>query len=479
MLSLLLQTVQALAPVQLDTLTVQGATLGNVNFYLGIPFAEPPTGARRFLPPVPLKKRTGTFDATKFGPACVQSASSTTESEDCLNLNVFTPVNATATSKLPVLVYVYGGAFNSGSNRIGLYDGRATLQSGTQAVMVVMNYRVGAFGFLASKELLAKGMTNPGLLDQKLAFEWVKKNIAKFGGDPTRITAFGQSAGAISLGAHLIAQRGTQKLFTKLALFSGATALSYNKVDKYQAQFDTLSTKLACTGDIIKCLQNKTATDLFTATQGFDFAIISGDNYICQDSPQAFASKQFSKVPLLANADKDEGTFFTTTTSTLDGVKQLITSFGATGADVDQALQLYPAASFAAPQLQAAQIFSDAVFVCPEDQLLQQMSAFQPTFKTFFTKIATTPVFGSSQLGAFHGSDLQFWFQLSQFLDADEKVLAAKMLDQLFKFATSKPDLIPSFTTGNELVWNVNVATQPLSVDRTRCEFWKRITSAK
>ncbi|XP_042778662.1 acetylcholinesterase isoform X6 [Panthera tigris] len=205
---------------------------GPVSAFLGIPFAEPPVGPRRFLPPEPKRPWPGVLDATAFQSVCYQYVDTLypgfegTEmwnpnrelSEDCLYLNVWTPYPRPA-SPTPVLVWIYGGGFYSGASSLDVYDGRFLAQAeGT--VLVSMNYRVGAFGFLAlpgSRE--APG--NVGLLDQRLALQWVQDNVATFGGDPMSVTLFGESAGAASVGMHLLSPP-SRGLFHRAVLQSGA-----------------------------------------------------------------------------------------------------------------------------------------------------------------------------------------------------------------------------------------------------------------
>ncbi|XP_010817895.1 acetylcholinesterase isoform X7 [Bos taurus] len=208
------------------------APRGPVSAFLGIPFAEPPVGPRRFLPPEPKRPWPGVLNATAFQSVCYQYVDTLypgfegTEmwnpnrelSEDCLYLNVWTPYPRPS-SPTPVLVWIYGGGFYSGASSLDVYDGRFLTQAeGT--VLVSMNYRVGAFGFLAlpgSRE--APG--NVGLLDQRLALQWVQENVAAFGGDPTSVTLFGESAGAASVGMHLLSPP-SRGLFHRAVLQSGA-----------------------------------------------------------------------------------------------------------------------------------------------------------------------------------------------------------------------------------------------------------------
>lgn len=180
--------------------------------FKGIPFAAPPVGSARWKAPAPVKPWSGTHAADKFGASCIQNIVAERKpwthefmahneiSEDCLYLNVWTAANS-ASEKRPVFVYIYGGGFQEGSTAVPVYDGEGLAKKGL--VMVTVNYRVGVLGFLAHPELTKESGHNAsgnyGLLDQVAALQWVRKNIAAFGGDPNNVTIAGQSAGGMSV----------------------------------------------------------------------------------------------------------------------------------------------------------------------------------------------------------------------------------------------------------------------------------------
>jgi carboxylesterase type B len=201
--------------------TVTGSTLGNVDSFKGIPFALPPTGSLRLKPPqsVTASYPSGTFAATGEPKACPQFFSQVDSSdipadvlgellmsplvqaasnsgEDCLTLNVQRPTGTNSSSKLPVVFWIFGGGFEVGSTQ--MYDGTPLVSEsvalGHPVIYVAVNYRLGGFGFLAGKELQADGSTNLGLKDQRLGLKWVAENIAAFGGDPDKVTIWGESA---------------------------------------------------------------------------------------------------------------------------------------------------------------------------------------------------------------------------------------------------------------------------------------------
>ncbi|MGN6517050.1 MAG: carboxylesterase/lipase family protein [Rhizomicrobium sp.] len=202
---------------------MRGTTEGNLDVFKGIAYAQPPVGALRWKPPVPLPRWSGTRDATAFGPACIQPESKTPSvyspaaplpmSEDCLSLNIWAPAHA---RNAPVFFWIYGGALWGGASSEPLYDGTRMAERGV--IVVTINYRLGVLGWLAHPELSAEspqGISgNYGLLDQIAALRWVRDNIAAFGGDPANVTIAGESAGGLSV-MYLMASPEARGLFAK------------------------------------------------------------------------------------------------------------------------------------------------------------------------------------------------------------------------------------------------------------------------
>ncbi|MFX1477553.1 MAG: carboxylesterase/lipase family protein, partial [Promethearchaeota archaeon] len=191
---------EVMAVIETKSGKVQGYSEKGIEVYKGIPFAEPPIGDLRFLPPVPKKPWDGILDATKYGPCSFQGFTQLEEwfgklepeSEDCLTLNIWTP--AADDEKRPVLFWVHGGAFIMGGGTHEFYEGLALVKRGN-VVVVTFNYRLGVLGFSYIPDITI----NAGILDQALALRWVYDNIGKFGGDPENITIFGESAGGYSV----------------------------------------------------------------------------------------------------------------------------------------------------------------------------------------------------------------------------------------------------------------------------------------
>ena len=217
--------------VTIDTGTIEGVvdSASGVMVFRGVPFAAPPVGALRWRPPQPPRKWTGVRPAIELGHNCIQhrpwddiNPFTAGVSEDCLYLNVWTSSLDTRAARRPVMVWIHGGGFFAGFGGEERHNGGPLAKKG--AVVVTINYRLGAFGFLAHPALAAESphhaAGNYGLLDQIAALQWVQRNIARFGGDPSRVTIFGESAGGMSVGS-LIASPLAKGLFHRAILESG------------------------------------------------------------------------------------------------------------------------------------------------------------------------------------------------------------------------------------------------------------------
>ncbi|MFM9275812.1 carboxylesterase/lipase family protein [Pseudarthrobacter sp. NKDBFgelt] len=219
------------------TVSVEGTP---VHRFLGIPYAEPPSGSRRFRPPAPAARRQEVRDCTTQGPAAPQNPEShappgteprTWSEHDCLNLNIWTP--AVEDGARPVMVWVHGGAYLSGSNSDAMYDG-GSLAAASGTVVVTVNYRLGALGFLHLAEVLGAGYedsSNLGLLDLLEALRWIQGNIGAFGGDPGNVTLFGESAGAAAVGT-LLGMPSSSGLFRRAIMQSGTA-------ERYRSQLES------------------------------------------------------------------------------------------------------------------------------------------------------------------------------------------------------------------------------------------------
>lgn len=253
--------------------TISGLNLAGVESFRGIPFAQPPVGQLRLKPPQPITSPLGNIDGTTLLPrACPQFFFSVSDSgwpqsvagtllnlpifqkitnagEDCLTLNIQRPAGTKEGDKLPVLFWMFGGGFQLGSTQMYEATGLITesVAQGKPVILVAVNYRLGAFGWLPGKEILADGSSNLGLLDQRLAMKWVADNIAAFGGDPDKVTIWGESAGALSVMDHMMLFNGDHtykgKPLFRAGIMDSGSVIPADPVDcpKAQAIYDTVS----------------------------------------------------------------------------------------------------------------------------------------------------------------------------------------------------------------------------------------------
>ena len=251
-----------------------------VKEFLGIPFAEAPVGKLRLKKPVPKSKFTSPFKAFKFGPACLQQPDSIAKSielsEDCLFLNIYVPLSVnkstvstasrfnSSDTMFPVMVFIHGGGFSGG---VSTYFSSDVLASFGQVIVVTINYRLAHMGFLRTNEIFE----NFGLWDQHLAFQWVKQNIAAFGGDNNLITIFGESAGSESV-VYQVLYPGNKGLFRRaiaesIGINSGRAFITNETAAKLVENFAQVIGCNLPTTDIIECIRNKSTDDIKNATQ--------------------------------------------------------------------------------------------------------------------------------------------------------------------------------------------------------------------
>jgi para-nitrobenzyl esterase len=310
------------APVVTAEGPVEGFAKNGVSQFLGIPFAKPPVGALRWMPPQPAAKWTGVRQAIKFGPTCAQVttlgpfAGPANSNEDCLYLNVFTPDTK---AKLPVLVWIHGGGYYDGESND--YDATKLATRG-RMVVVTFNYRLNLFGFMAHPALDAEGHAfgNYGVMDMQAVLRWVHANIASFGGDPGNVTLGGQSAGAGATAANVVSP-GAHGLFHRAIFQSGGyTPFSTREVSEQRglkfAAAAGCASKDEKGGDIPKCLRALPAAKIEalagTASETGPFIttpMVDGTVIPLQEIDAVRAGK-FNQMPILFGTTHDEGNFF-------------------------------------------------------------------------------------------------------------------------------------------------------------------------
>ncbi|KAL2916337.1 hypothetical protein HK105_204093 [Polyrhizophydium stewartii] len=494
------------ATVEIDAGIIKGKFSSDytVASFYNIPYAAPPVGNLRFRPPQPAAAFKGTYDATKMGNSCMQGPApqfyggvNQNNSEDCLNLNIFVPTEGVVAGdllNLPVVVYIYGGGFNDGYNNMPIYDGAALIKAQPlfgRSIIVVPNYRTNIFGFATSNELLAEGGVNVGLLDQKAVFEWVRNNIGNFGGDPNKVTAWGESAGAITIATHMVSGDVTKPLFDRAVLESGGLFAFANIPPITQGGFNALATKFSCSAPVLDCLRKVPAEDLrqAAANAGVSYLPAVDGKYVKQQPLVAISQGQIYKIPTILLENTNEGTYFTTSIKTADDVTNLFKGFGFFNADaVAQLQKLYPVSSFASPFLAGAEFYGDLVFKCPERLLAKTLTAagakvYKGRFnvKPTINLAAGADFFGA--IGIYHTAEQAFVWNYSPLLNTTnyEKSLSQKMINTWSGFFAGSPfpGLLsgvnwPTYgSTGKQFVWNpTSTAVETLSATYTaRCDF--------
>ncbi|KAK4221316.1 putative sterol esterase precursor [Podospora fimiseda] len=433
----------------------------------GIPFAEAPVGPLRLRPPVRLNRTLGTFDGRGIAPACPQFFADTDSndliarvldaitnlpffqralkiSEDCLNINVIRPIGTKAGDKLPVLFWIYGGGFELGWS--SMYDGGPlvsnAIANGKPYIFVAVNYRVGAFGFMPGKEILRDGSANLGHLDQRMGLEWVADNIAAFGGDPDKVTMWGESAGAISVLNQMSLYDGNNKYKGK-PLFRGAimnsgSIVPADPVDcpKGQEIYDAVVLKSGCKGaaDTLACLRNLPYEKFLNSANSVP-AILSYNSVALSYLPRPdgvaltksadllIKEKKYAAVPMIIGDQEDEGTLFSLFQTDVNNsnrlIKYLKTYFfqGATDAQISGLVDQYPnllstGSPFNTGILnevypgfkRIAALLGDVVFTITRRLFLETALTVNPNVPAW--SYLASYNYGLPVLGTFHGSDL-------------------------------------------------------------------------
>jgi para-nitrobenzyl esterase len=327
---------------------VQGTIEDSLRVFKGIPFAAPPVGDLRWKVPQPAQKWEGVKMTTEFAPAAMQGGNPPSgKSEDCLYLNIWTPAMS-ANEKVPVMVYIYGGGFSGGSTSEPWISGEKLAKKGV--VLVTIAYRVNQFGFLAHPELSAESPNhvsgNYGILDQIAALQWVKKNIASFGGDPSKVTIFGESAGAISV-SMLCASHLAKGLFNGAISQSGG---SFGPTRPTTYPGENMKTLAQAEKDGEAYLQKAGVTSIAELRKIEADKVPSGfgmsggwpivDGYVIPDDQhKLYEAGKYNDVPVLIGYNSDEGASFTWVKSTEDFVSAIKTRYGKFA---DALLEAYP-----------------------------------------------------------------------------------------------------------------------------------------
>jgi carboxylesterase type B len=338
--------------------TYQGAQLAswNQDAFLGIPFAQPPVKDLRWRWPQSLNESfSETRDATHQGYSCMQYTGNFNMSEDCLNLNVVRPTG-NFTMPLPVLVWIFGGGLYTGSvadpqyNLSGIV--KVSQDMGQPIIAVAMNYRLNMYGFLQTPQLLAEGSSNAGLLDQRMALRWIQENIRAFGGDPGRVTVWGESAGAQSIAYQLFSYDGRDDGLYRAAILEsgGPTGAQVQNLAYYTSPVENLTRTVGCWNatNQLACLRELSQEELYAAKPSQVWNPLIDGDFLTAYPSQLIPTGNFVKVPLLTGANTDEGINFRPTIPKPETARDLEHAFASwrmycfSPPTIRRLLELYP-----------------------------------------------------------------------------------------------------------------------------------------
>jgi para-nitrobenzyl esterase len=472
--------------VSTDKGPVSGLQTATMNEFLGIPYAGSVSGENRWEPPPPAAAWWGTtLQAKAFGPHCPQLAGPfgvASGTEDCLYLNVFTPIYAKGWQNLPVMVWIYGGAFVEGES--DTYDPTKLVAEGV--VVVTLNYRLGILGFLAHPALGNGGPSpasgNYGFLDQQAALLWVKKNIKNFGGNPDNVTIFGESAGGMSVHVQL-ASPLAKGLFQRAIIESGAYQLNTVPLATAEGYGEAFATSLSTPCTTAACLRALPLATLLNSPYASAISTVLApnvDSYVLPDRIGVLLdSGEFNRVPVMEGSNHDEARLFVALEFVLSG------ALGPVGTQVCSAtyptligdlfelaepnpppppltpppspgiLGEYPAANYSSYgsaveySIALSAVGTDAIFACPSRDSIQMIAQYVPTFAYEFNDENAPELFlpaAGFPYGAAHASELQYIFKITQSLykvplNPIQEILSANMIRYWTQFArTGNPN---------------------------------------
>lgn len=442
--------------------TFGGVAVEGAAVFRGIPYAEAPTGERRWKPPVAKADAQGTIDASKFGPICFQPefpnfpANIYWEqlppmSEDCLSLNIWQPTKAKTGVKAPVFLWIHGGSLLTGAGRFGMYDGRRLAERGVMVVSI--NYRLGALGFLAHPQLSAESADkvsgNYGLLDQIEALRWVRRNIAAFGGDPDNVTIAGESAGGLSV-MHLLAAPDARGLFAKAVMQSAYMVSEPSLRDDRHGHPSAESEGARIAAGVgaadlaaLRAMSPGELTRKATALGYRTYPTVDGKT-VPKQLVDVFDEGAQAKVPILAGFNSGE----------IRSLRMLLPKMPAGPGDYEAAiranygdaadlfLRVYPAASFEESMLQTTR---DALYGWTTQRLGTKQNAIgQRAYLYLFDHGYRSA--DAAGLHAFHGAELPYMFGTIWETSAnwpavprtrEERALSDAMVDYWASFARS------------------------------------------
>ncbi|XP_034378070.1 pyrethroid hydrolase Ces2e-like [Arvicanthis niloticus] len=527
---LLLLQVQGQDPTSPIRTTHTGQILGSlihmksldvgVHAFLGIPFAKPPVGTLRFAPPEDPEPWSGVRDGTSHPPMCLQDITAMNMqafkllkltlppipmSEDCLYLNIYTPDHAHKGSNLPVMVWIHGGSLVIGM--ASLYDG-SMLAAMENVVVVTIQYRLGVLGFFSSGDEHARG--NWGFLDQVAALRWVQQNIAHFGGNPDRVTIFGESAGGISVSSHVVSPM-SQGLFHGAIMESGVALMLSFMSTSSDIVYRTVANLSGCgqvdSETLVNCLRGKSEEEIMAINKAFNiFPDIVDGIFLPRHPQELMASADFHPVPSIIGVNNDEyGWSIPSSMSTIDPKREMDRQM------VQAILQRRTAQMMWPPevsdllmeeyigdtedpqflQVQFKEMMQDFIFVMPALQVAQFQRSQAPVF---FYEFQCRPSFFKDSkpphVKADHGDEIlfifrSFWGGTQVDLTEEEELLSRRMMKYWANFArhgNPNSEGLPHWPVFDHNEQYLQLDTQPAvgrALKARRLQFWTKTLPQK
>lgn len=472
---------------------VRGVATETTHQFLGIPYAAPPVGELRWQPPQRAERWSGVRDASQFGSACAQPPAllnQASTAEDCLYLNVYAP--ARRANHNPVMVWFHGGGLTAGSG--DLYDPTDLVRDGV--VVVTINYRLGALGFLAHPALADSPggpSGNYGLMDQQAALRWVSRNIAGFGGNPGNVTIFGESAGGLSVLSQLVSP-GARGLVDRAVVMSGAYALTQPSLADAETAGQTFAAAAGCADQSATCLRGLPVTTLL-ASQSDGYVPNLDGRVLHRSVGTALDTGQFSRVPIVNGTTLDEWRLFVAA-SELAGFpvtagNYVATIAGTLGVPAEVAAAIaeeYPLSAYPSPAVAMGAVGTDAIFACPALTVNNRASRYVPTFGYEFGDRNAPPLLPPTSFpqGAAHGYELKYLFELpvGDPLSPQQEQLADSMRGYWTGFAargvprTPGAPSWPRFTTATQELLSLVPPRPQVETDFAavhHCGFWSQL----
>jgi para-nitrobenzyl esterase len=495
--------------VNIEGGTVRGIAVSGGFAFRGLPYAAAPTGNLRWRPPEPPAAWSGVRDATQFAPSCPQQQSQNiffppgTFDEDCLYLNVSTP--SLRGKDLPVLVWIHGGGLTQDASRN--YDGTKLAANGM--VVVTINYRLGALGFLAHPALasVSGGPTgNYGWMDQQAALRWVQRNIRRFGGNPDNVTIAGQSAGALSVLMHLVSD-GSRGLFHKAIVQSGSFALTQQSLATGEAfgQAFAASPNVGCQDQTAECLRSLPVDTLVNNFPGAAIPGIVDGKVITESIGTALAAGRFARVPVLNGVNTDEQRVFVTllgltvtggyfvgipggpgSITTENYENDIAAVLGVSASRAASIAAEYPVTDYPSAEIAFSTLDNDASWACPALQMDQWLAKRAPTFAYEFNDNNPPPRYFPPLGVATHGNEIPYildqpYAPIQAPFSPDSEALAVTMRAAWASFAASgDPSLAsnvrwPSFSATQQRVLSLLAPGSTVIrnfASQHHCSFW-------